>query len=100
MVGDELAALCADDLAVIEKHAPRLRVVPEQQRPRQTRILNRLDCVEYADGCQIAGESNARLIALCFRFCRRVITPLPRTRPATRLPARPPLDALVQSPGV
>ena len=62
--GDELAAFCADDLAVVEKHAPRLRIVPEHQRAGQTRILDRLNCVEHADSGQVAGESNAGFVAL------------------------------------
>ena len=64
IVSDQLAALCAHDLAVIEKHAPRLRVVPEHQRSRQSRVLDRLNCVEHADGGEVAGECHIGFVLL------------------------------------
>ena len=93
-MGDELAALRADDLAVIEKHAPRLRVVPEHQRARQPRVLDRLNCVEHADGCQIAGEGG--FVGLSLGRRRRLAMQLRMARAANCFQAGADRDALVE----
>src|SRR6266404_597233 len=67
-MGGEVAAFSTDDLAVVKKHASRLRTICQHQCTRQSRIFDRLDGIEHADDGKVAGEAYAGLHALRCSF--------------------------------